>query len=98
MCQPRAQMVAGAVEENLRLIFQTPEGARVNDAGAISLKFGSITVAAFGILPAARLARFLGVRSQGPSLDSLHFLPRSPMSRIRSSHDWSRLGCSATGV
>ena len=51
--QPRAQMVAGAVEENLRLVFQTTKGSRMNDASPIALEFGSISVRRLGKSPAA---------------------------------------------
>ena len=44
MRQARAQMVAGAVEKNLRFIFQAAERARMNDARTIPLKFGAIGV------------------------------------------------------
>src|SRR6266576_7369530 len=59
MRQARAQMVAGAVEKNLRLVFKTAKRARMDDAGAIPLKFGAIDVTRFTMLPAARFARFL---------------------------------------
>ena len=35
--QPRAEMVAGAVEKNLRLVFEPAEGARMDDAVAVAL-------------------------------------------------------------
>ena len=35
--QPRAEVVAGAVEKNLRLVFQPAEGARVDHAVAVAL-------------------------------------------------------------
>ncbi len=54
--QSRAQMVAGAIEKNLRLVFQAAKSARMNDAGAIALKFGAIGVTRLGKLPAARFA------------------------------------------
>ena len=39
--EPRAQMVAGAVEENLRLVFQPAKGARMDDAIAVALIMGA---------------------------------------------------------
>ena len=39
--QARAQMVAGAVEKNLGLVFQPAEGARMDDAVAVALVFGA---------------------------------------------------------
>ena len=47
MRQAGAQMVAGAVEKNLRLVFQAAERARMNDARTIPLKFGAIGVTRF---------------------------------------------------
>src|SRR5258708_28338235 len=44
MRQARAQMVAGAVEKNLSLVFQAAESARMNNARTIALKFGAIGV------------------------------------------------------
>ena len=35
--EPRAQVVAGAIEKHLRLVFQPAKGARVNDAVAVAL-------------------------------------------------------------
>ncbi len=35
--EPRAQMVAGAVEKNLRLVFESAEGARMDHAVAVAL-------------------------------------------------------------
>ena len=37
MREPRAEMVAGAVEKNLRLVFEPAEGARMDDAVAVAL-------------------------------------------------------------
>src|SRR5437016_4110385 len=59
MRQARAQMVAGPVEKNLRLVFQAAERARMNDARTIALKFGAIGVTRLSVLPSARFARFL---------------------------------------
>src|SRR2546423_3280327 len=56
MSQSRAQMVPGAVEKNLRLVFQAAKSARMNDASAITLKFGAIGVTQLGKLPASRFA------------------------------------------
>jgi hypothetical protein len=39
--QPRAQMIARAVEENLRLVFQPAKGARMDDAVAVALIFSA---------------------------------------------------------
>ncbi len=37
MRQARAEVVAGAIQEDLGLVFQTTEGARVDDAVAVAL-------------------------------------------------------------
>ena len=39
------KMVAGAVKENLRLVFKPPKRARMDDASPIALKLGAIRVA-----------------------------------------------------
>src|SRR4051812_45741976 len=54
MRQARAQMVASAVEKNLRFVFEAAERARMNDARTIPLKFGAIRVTRFTVQPAAR--------------------------------------------
>ncbi len=35
--EARAEMIAGAVEKNLRLVFEPAEGARMDDAVAVAL-------------------------------------------------------------
>jgi len=47
-------MIAGSVQENLRLIFETPKGAGMNDPRPIALEFRPIGVARFRIFAAAR--------------------------------------------
>src|SRR3954471_4597657 len=42
MGQPRPKMIAGAIEKDLRLVFQTTEGTRMNDPRAIALKFRAV--------------------------------------------------------
>src|SRR4030081_820146 len=78
MRQPRPQMIAGAVQENLRLVFKPPKRARVNDTSTVALEFGPIDVALAWILSAARVAGFLRERSEGGALSRLHFLARFP--------------------
>ena len=78
MRQPRAQMVAGAVEKNLRLVFEAAEGARMDDAVAVALKFGAIGVTRFTVQPAARFARFLSNRRERYTLPFLHLFARLP--------------------
>src|SRR5687767_2417226 len=78
MRQPRPQMIAGPVEKNLRLIFQAPEGSRMNDPGAVPLELGPVSVAGLGILAAPRLAGLLGKRRQDAQFVRLHLFPRLP--------------------
>src|SRR4029077_13265416 len=78
MGQPRAQMIAGAVQENLRLIFEPAKCTRMNDAGPVALKLRPIGMALFGIFSSARLARLLRERREGGTLGCFHFSPRSP--------------------
>src|SRR5881227_1378440 len=78
MGQPRAQMIAGAVQENLRLIFEPAKCTRVNDPGAITLELGPVAVALLGIFSAARVPRFLGERCERGALDRFHLVARSP--------------------
>ena len=46
-------MIAGAVEENLRLVFQAAKSPRMNDPRAIALKLRSVGVALLRKFPAA---------------------------------------------
>src|SRR5262245_7396030 len=78
MCQARAQVVAGAVEKNLRLVFQAAERARMNDARTIALKFGAIGVTRFTVLSPPRVPRFLSNASERRALPLLHLFARLP--------------------
>src|SRR5439155_17211146 len=78
MGQRRAQMIAGAVQENLRLIFEPAKCARMNDAGAVALKLGPVGVALLPILSSARVAGLLRERREGGALGRFHLLSRSP--------------------
>src|SRR5437870_10463219 len=78
MGQPRAQMIAGAVQENLRLIFEPAKCTRMNDAGTVALKLRPIGMALFGIFSAARVPRFLGERCERGALGRFHLLSCSP--------------------
>src|SRR5207244_3670244 len=77
MGQPRAQMIAGAVQENLRLIFEPAKCTRMNDAGTVALKLRPIGMALFGIFSSARLAGLLRERREGGALGRFHLLSRS---------------------
>src|SRR6476646_8955923 len=54
--EPRAQMIAGAVEENLGLVLETTKRARVNNPSTIALEFGLIGVGWLRKLSAAGLS------------------------------------------
>ncbi len=75
--EPRAEMVAGAVEKNLRLVFEPAEGARVDDAVAVALVLGAPFGRRFGIFAAARVAAELRERREDLALDLLQFLARA---------------------
>ena len=78
MRQARAQMVAGAVEKHLRLIFEAAERARMNNTRTIPLKFGAIRVTRLSVLPPARFARFLRDGRERCALPLLHLFARLP--------------------
>ena len=76
MGQARTQMIAGAVQKNLRLVLEPAKRARMNDPRAIALKFRPVRVAGFRIFSTARIAGFLGKRPKHETLRRLHFLAR----------------------
>ena len=78
MRQARAEMIAGAVQENLRLIFQPAKRPRMNDAGPVALEFRAIGVARLGKFSSPRVAGFLRERREHSSLVRFHFFPRLP--------------------
>src|SRR5437588_6168748 len=78
MSQPRPQMIASAVQENLGFVFESAKCTRVYDASAVTLKFGSISMALLGIFSSARVAGLLREWRQGSALGRLHFLARFP--------------------
>src|SRR5437867_1113488 len=78
MCQPGSEMVAGAVQKNLCLVFEPPKCARMNDPCAVALKLSPIGVAWLRIFSAARVARFLRERREHSAFGRLHLLSRSP--------------------
>src|SRR5260370_41988965 len=78
MGQPRAQMIAGAVQENLRLIFEPAKCTRMNDAGTVALKLRPIGMALFGIFSSARLAGLLRERRESGALGRFHLFAGLP--------------------
>jgi hypothetical protein len=83
--QARPQMVAGAVEKNLRLIFQPAKRARVNDPRPIALELGPIIVSFLRVLPAAGFAGLLGGRRQDARFVLFHLFAAFP-ARLVVSH------------
>ena len=76
--EPRAQMVAGAVEENLRLVFQPAKGARVDDAVAVALVFACASrAAASGCFAPAGVAAELRVGREDLPFELFQFLTRA---------------------
>src|SRR5438552_558518 len=78
MREPRAKMIAGPVQENLRLIFQAAKGPRMNDPRAVALKLRAVIVTRIGIFSPARVAGFLREGCEKAALVRFHFLPRLP--------------------
>src|SRR2546422_10573867 len=77
MRQPCAQMVARAVQENLRFVFEPAKRARVNDRGVIALVMGAPVGRFFWILAAAGVCAELGVRREALPLQPLQFFARA---------------------
>src|SRR5689334_23307123 len=71
------QMVARPVQKDLRLIFEAAKRSRVNDSRPVALKFRSIGMTRFGILPPSRIARLLSKRQQDGTFGRLHLFPQS---------------------
>src|SRR4051794_3676450 len=90
MRQPRPEMIAGAVEKDLRLVLQATEGAGMDDPRTIALELRAVSVARLGIFPAARIARFLGVGREDAPLVLLHLLARSPVHPRACFSNWRR--------
>src|SRR5438445_13454654 len=78
MRQASAQMIARAVQENLRLVFEPSKCARMNNARTVALKFGPVSVTELRILAAARLARLLREWREHTALGRLHLLAGLP--------------------
>ena len=72
--EPRAQMVAGAVEKNLRLVFQPAEGARMDDAVAVALVMRAPFRRGLLVFASARVAAELRVGRENLAFDLFQFL------------------------
>ena len=72
--QPGAQVVAGAVEKDLGLVFQTAKRAGVDHAVAVALVFGAPERAGLRVGASAGVAAELGVRREDLAFDLSSFL------------------------
>ena len=74
--QARAEMIARAVQKNLRLVFQPAKGARMNDAGAIALKLRPISMTRFGIFRARANRPIFAQRARATDRSSVSICSR----------------------
>ncbi len=72
----RAEVVAGAVDEDLRLVFEAAEGAAVDDAVAVAREIGAVRVGRFRPLAPARRCGEQRVRGEVAPLDRFGVLSR----------------------
>ena len=74
MRQAGAKVIAGAVEKNLRLVFEPAKGARMDDAVAVALVMGAPGGRRFGMFAAAGVAAELGIGRENLAFDLFQFL------------------------
>src|SRR5439155_9155728 len=74
--QPRAQMVASAVEEDLRFVFEPAKRARVNDAVAVALIMCAPVGRLFGVFASSGVGAELGVRREALAFELLQVFAR----------------------
>src|SRR5207247_1021082 len=74
MSQPRAEVVARAVQENLRLVLQPAKRARVDHAVPVPVEMRAAFRRVFWVFAPACLGAELGVRRQKLALALLQFL------------------------
>ena len=72
MGEASTDVVAGAVEWDLSLVFEATKSGAVNDAFAVSLEFGAKVVRFFGVFAAEAFAAFGG---EGGEKKGFFFLP-----------------------
>src|SRR6185436_4988546 len=77
MREPRAQMIACPVQEDLRLILETAEGARMNHPLAIALVLRPPVRRRFFELTAERVGAELSVRREREAFELLQFKSRA---------------------
>ncbi len=86
MRQARAQVIARAVQENLGLVFEPAEGARVDDTVTIPLVLGAPVRRGFAVFSAAAFRAELGVRGEQTLLNLFEFLACARHDSVGSSH------------
>ena len=74
-------MIGRPIQKNLRLIFQSPERARVNNPRPIALEFRPVKMPRLREFAPARVARFLRERRERASLIRLYLLAPFPTLR-----------------
>src|ERR1035437_8663103 len=77
MGQPRAEVIAGAVEKHLGLVFEPAKGPGVNDAVTVPLILRAPLRRRFPMLSPARIGAELRIRGKALSLERLQFLLRA---------------------
>src|SRR5437870_601428 len=77
MGQPRAQMIAGAVEKDLRFVFQASKRAGMDYAIPIPLVFSAPFGRRLAVLAPAGVGAELGVRGEVLLFELLEFLSRA---------------------
>src|ERR1044072_1512088 len=75
--EPRAIMITGAVEENLRLVFEPSKGARMDHAITIALIVRTPFGRSLFVFASAGVAAELRVRPERLSLDLFQFFSRA---------------------
>ena len=87
--EPVAEMVRVAPAENLRLVLQAAEGARMDNAVTVTLVIVSVGMRGFRVAPAERLLNPHGVAGQLPGVRMLHGLCASLHNRDFPEGDYS---------
>jgi|ERR1044071_506749 hypothetical protein len=72
-----AQMISGAVEKYLGFVFETTEGAGMNDAIAIALVFSAKLGWRLRVIATSGIGAELSIRRQGLLFDLFEFLERA---------------------
>src|SRR5258708_29483473 len=70
-------MIAGAIEKNLRLVFEAAEGARMDDAVAVALIMRAPNGGQFGKFASPHVTAELRVMRKDLTFDLFQFLSRA---------------------